>query len=377
MGFIRDKERELRSVKEIEKIDNIIDKYVDLNNLLLKSSNVNDYVTLVKKTDDIMILTFAHEIKDKKITLFTTVSDRYIEFSLDVIQELESSYPPCTYKTKIKSCSLAMVKRDSPRIPFEKDHPRATHISVSKVRESESELRKSISVQVIIKEYVDRIEGYDLKKVVYKTDDDIPLEVQYVIEKGEPLCLSDLTDVKDFIKKNSSFFAESFTHNFKSNLEVELKKLSSEYRSLMVLIVDYSPLTAEKFPVCYLMLATRDRQIAVQEFENRENISEEISDKIRKGNYKEFEIPGKVLNLSMGGALVELQDPELIRQLSILDGILFNLVFKLWDPIRISASVVHLREVDAGVYHAGLQFKGSYFGPEIKKVIEERLKSIV
>ena len=36
-----------------------------------------------------------------------------------------------------------------------------------------------------------------------------------------------------------------------------------------------------------------------------------------------------------------------------------------------------IQQNEEGNYYAGLQFKGSYFGKEIRKVIEERLKLVV
>ena len=378
MALIRDKKRELRSVKEIEIIDNIFNKYIDTSNLFLKSGYNNDYITFVDRVNsDELLLTFSHEITEKEVTLYTIVSNRYVEFKLTVVSKMGDPYPPCTYKLKINASSLAMVKRESRRVSFDQDKPRITHIAVSKVRETEAELKKSISVQVIIKDYVDRIEGYDLKRIFYRDDDDLPLEVQFTVKKGESLFIPDLKNVKEFLKNNDAYMRDEFMPNFKSNLEVELRKLSMEYASLVIYIVNYAPLTAEVFPVCYVMLGTKDRVIDADEFDKINFISGGISDKIRKGNYREFETEGVVINLSLGGALVELKDSELIRQLSILDGILFNLVFKLRDPVRISASVVFIQQNDEGSYHAGLQFKGSYFGKEIRKVIEERLKSAV
>jgi hypothetical protein len=376
MPFLRDRDRELKRVTEIDKINGILDKYIDPERLFLKSPFQDDMVEVIQRDGTSFILAFSHEIAEKEITLYSMVSDRYVEFTLRVAPLTGQNYPSFTYRAETTACSLAALKRTEERFFFQTDNPRITKIMVSKVRENEAELKKSISVQVIIKDYLDRLEGYDLKKAYFIGDPDIPPEVSLVIERGTSLLIPDIKDVKPFLDEHDSFMKASLGPRFRSDIEVSLRRFSKEFASLAVRVIDFHSFTSPPFPFCYLVLATEGRTMDGADLERMERLSEEISEKIHKGNYREFDTTGTVLNLSMGGALVEVRDDALTRQLSLLDGILFNLVFKMRDPIRISALVVFIYQVEKGVYHMGLQFKGSYFGPECRKVIEERLSSL-
>ncbi|HOO71383.1 MAG TPA: PilZ domain-containing protein [Spirochaetota bacterium] len=376
MPFVRDRKREFKTISELDKIENILIKYIDTQKLLLKSPFKNDMVNFVKREGDLITLTFSHELFEKEIIIYTFVSERYVQFKLKVKTPAGGKYAPNTYNLTILSCSLAAEKRKEERFFFETDNPKITKIMVSKIQEKASELKKSISAQVIIKDYLDRMSGFELKKPYFGNEKDIPPEVIFAVEKKESLFIPDLKDVKQFITTNEPFFKSMSDPRFKSDIEVNLRKMSREYVSLAVEIINFHSLIGEHFPFCYLELATKDRPITESESAAFSRLSEEISEKIHKGNYREFESTGKVLNISMSGALVETKDENLIRQLTLLDGILFNLVFKLRDPIRISALVVYIYQAETGIYHIGLQFKGSYFGPEGKRVIEERIKSI-
>jgi len=376
MSFVRDRKRDLKLVTEIDKIDGILRKYINTGNLFLKSPLENDRVDYVSRDEKTITLTFSHELTEKEAAVYTFVSDRYVQFNLEVESKAGGGRPPCTYVMKIKSCALAAEKRIEDRYSFETDHPRITKIMVSKVRESEAELRKSIAVQVIIKDFLDRLEEYDLKKAYFGNEKDIPAEVLFVTEKKKAVVVADLRDMKAFFSENDPFIKSAFDSKFRSDLEVGFRKYSKEFRSLVIQPVEFQSLLGDVFLVCYLVLATRERGIDADEAERIAGFSSEISEKIHKGNYREFDAKGKVVNISMSGALVEIDDENLIKNLSLLDGILFNLVFKLRDPIRISALVVYIKNVDKGVYNIGIEFKGSFFGPECRKVIEERLRTM-
>lgn len=376
MSFVRDRKRDLKFVGEIDKIDGILKKYIDTGNLYLKSPIEDDRVEYVERDENSITLTFAHELTEKEVVVYTFVSNRYVQFNLELGSKAGPRYAPYTYVLKINSCGLAAEKRVEDRYSFEDDHPRLTRILVSKVRETEAELKKSISVQVIIKDFLDRLEGYDLKKAYFSSDRDIPPEVLFVIEKKEPVRIADLREMKSFFSENDEFIKSNLDSKFRSDLEVSFRKYSKDYQSLVIQPIDFQSLLGDVFPVCYFVLGTRVRTIDMEEAATIAGFSEDISEKIHKGNYREFDSKGKVVNISMSGALVEINDENLIRHLSLLDGILFNLVFKLRDPIRISAVVVYIYNVDKGVYQVGLEFKGSYFGPECRKVIEERLRTM-
>jgi hypothetical protein len=190
MSFLRNTTRKSKSAVEVDAIDMILNKYVDFKDLYLKSDFRSEAVQFVENCGNAcLVLRFDEPLQDENdlVDVFTVVRGRFIEFEMKMISPAEPQHPSYSYVMKILKCSIALEKREHERFQFTEKLPAVTNIATIKVREREGDFMKSLSVKMIVEEFINKLEGVDFKRVVFNDEKDIPPPVQYVIESGAPL----------------------------------------------------------------------------------------------------------------------------------------------------------------------------------------------
>ncbi len=368
--YLKNTKRELKSASEADKIDRIIQKYVNVENLYIRNDQVNERVQFLEHPDtDKLILNFTFELVEKKIKIFTSISERYVEFELDVIKEAGQEYPPNSYLVQMTNSSLALAKREFPRINFTEHKPEVINIAVMKVKETQAAFLKSLSVKMIIDQFVEKLSEYDQKKVYYSSDDTIPPEVQVVIKTGQTLLIPNLDAPSDYIKD----FGEKGTA-LKNEIDTKINNLKTNNKSLLVKPVHYYPLIGKGFNAAYMHLSTREREIGEADLTSTDDFMEDLSEKIRNGNCIDSKSKGNVLDVSEGGVKIQLFDENLVKKLVSQDVLTFEMEFIEDNPLKVSGRIVYIYKDKDNSYHIGIDFEGSHFGRRLKKVINNHVK---
>jgi hypothetical protein len=375
MPFLRDNPRKLKSATEIDTINRVLQKYVDFKDLYIHLEFKAKPVEFLDHPDtDTLLLHFDESLEEERIEIFTVVRERFIDFDLEKISPAGGQYPENSYLMRILNCSIALDKREHERITFADELPAVTNIATIKVRERESDFRKSLSVKMIAEEFAGKMEGFDHKKIVFKDDADIPPAVQFVMESERNLHIEDTADPSRFFSDNEDFFTGTNSSALREELRLWLQNNSANIKSILVMPVQYFPLVGEPFSIGYLVVSNKDSVIEAGRIQDVNSFIEELSERIRNGNLVESKSAGKIMDVSAGGAMIEIADSKLVEKLVAQNIVVFEMNFKENNPLLISGKIVYVYRRDGGPCLMGVDFRGSRFGPEIKSVLPIHVK---
>jgi hypothetical protein len=316
--------------------------------------------------DGSLILQFYHPLESKKLKIYTIISDRYVEFDCESVGEA-GDYPPCSYIIHVLKCSLAMVKREHPRVLFGDRKPDVNNFILLKTPETEKDFAKSLSVKMIVDEFASKLVKYDSRKVYYKGDKDAPPDVNYVMETGGALLIDDIARAEQVIREKIK------DHDAAADVKMRLNKLIGTYTSLLVSPLNYTPIVGDTFNLGYIDLMTKERRIEASEIDDLIVFAEDLSERVRNGNCVIHEAKGKVIDVSAGGVQIELSNEDLVKKISSQNTAMFDMHFQENNPLRVSGKIVWIKRLD-GAYRLGVDFKGSRFGERFSRVIENHLK---
>ncbi|MCP4132957.1 MAG: DUF1577 domain-containing protein [bacterium] len=378
MSFLKDTQREVKSVKELDKINGIITKYVNINDLQLKSPFYPQKIDIHEYSPGkgIFIVSLENEDHPKNISLFTIVSGRHIQLNLEMQGPGGEGYPNGCYKYKVVLCSLASQKREAERNDVDDMSLKISHLVMPKIKEKEKEIRKALSIKIIIKSNLDRLKDFDLKVYVDSGEENKPPEVQYALERGG-LYISNTANLKSFYEESESFFKSSETIDLEKNLKTRLEALKESYVSLLVKPVEYITTLGDFFTIGYIVLGTKEKIIDDVILESTNTFFLELSNKLKDGNYIDFDITGDIINISGSGISVEFTDPKPVKYIIEHGALMFNLIpGKLESPIRVSGVPVYVYKLKNGFHRVGIKFLGSQYGPGLEKIILSKLEKI-
>jgi len=375
ISFLRDNPRSLKSATNVDAIKRVLEKYVDFEHLYLREEFAIEPVQYLGRVDDTtLVLQFNRPIEEEQAQIFTVVRERFIDFNLDILSPAEARFPANSYVARINNCSIALDKREHERTRFDGDFPRASGIATIKILERESDFRKSLSVRMIVEEYINRIEGIDVKKVNFRDDKDLSPAVGYVMESGRVLHIEDTSDVSGFFNDNNAYFESTNSVELRDTLRQWLQNNSASIHSLLVRPIMYYPLVGKEFPVAYLSAMNRERPITGGDAERIDAFMEELSERIRNGNLVESKSEGTIIDVSTGGVRIGLDDAAMINKLISQDIIVLDMNFKESSPITISGRIVWVYKKDAGGFLLGVDFSGSQFGPQMRNALVIHVK---
>jgi hypothetical protein len=378
MSFLRNTHRKAKSANEIDAINRIVNKYVDFKDLFVKSDFRAEAVQFVGNCGDgCLILRFDQPFLEEaaRVNVYTIVRGRFIEFELETLSPAEPKYPSFSYAMKILKCSIALEKREYDRYEFSENPPSLTNIATIKVRERESDFRKSLSVKMIVEEFINKLDGVDFKRVVFRDDQEIPPPVQFVIESGEPLYLKNMAETSGFFSENEELFTAAISGTLKEDLYRWIQNNAGNNKSLLVRPITYYPMVGDEFAVGYVMIINREKEIDESLIQDVDTFIRDLSEKIRNGNLIESKMSGSIVDVSTGGIKIEISDTKLVDKLLSQNVILFEMNFQEGNPILISGHIVYIFKREEGGYLVGVDFSGSRFGPNIRNVLPIHLRN--
>jgi len=378
MSFVRDNPRKLKSATQVEAINRILEKYVDLKELFLRAEFKREPIEYLERPEeDVLVLRFNQPLEEDSIDIYTVLRNRYIDFVLEKISAAGPSFPEFSYNMRITKCSIALDKREHERYEFNDEFPTATNIATIKIRERESDFRKSLSVRMIVEEFISKIDGVDVKKVNYKDDKDITPVVLYVMETGSTLHIPDMSDLSRFFKENGAVFENIKAAELRDNLRRWLQNNNVSITSLLVMPIMYQPLVGGEFPIAYLTAINKDTVIDAARVERIRSFIDDLSERVRNGNLVESKLQGKIVDVSAGGVKLEISDGKMIDKLVSQNVIMLEMNFKEDNPIVISGRMVWVYKRDDGRYMIGIDFHGSRFGPRMKSALAIHVQNFI
>lgn len=378
MSFLRNTTRKSKNAVKIDAINRILNNYVDLKDLYLKSEFRSEAVQFVEDCGDAcLVLRFDRQLEEnERVDIFTIVNGRFIEFEMEMLSPAGPRYTtPYCYVMKIHKCSIALEKREHERYDFDEVRPSVTNIATIKVRERESDFRKSLSVKMIVEEFMNKLGGVDFTRVVFKDEKDIPPPVRFVIESGTQLHIKNMAETDGFFAEHDEFFSSAGSAGLRDDLFRWIQNNTGNNKSLLVLPLIYYPIVGDEFAMGYAVIINREKDIDESQMGGIDAFIRDLSEKVRNGNLVESESDGTIVDISTGGGKIELSDTKLVDKLVSQNVIMFEVNFQEDNPLLLSGRIVYVYKRDEGGFLVGVDFRGSRFGPKIKNVLPIHIRN--
>ncbi|MFN3604863.1 MAG: DUF1577 domain-containing protein [Leptonema sp. (in: bacteria)] len=240
---------------------------------------------------------------------------------------------------------VSKFQRKYPRIPIKDDSVVATNFRVSKNKISTNNVQFQISTKVIFPQFEEKYkEQYVGIRFILPNDNNLPPEI--------------------------------------SKLEItkpELLKIHTKYMYVFPLLTYQK----NKFiPITYILLPIEDKPDPDKEREiliELEKVADELYEKIIEVNTILIKEKQKIVNISEGGAAIEITNEDLKKLIPYQDSFTFDLVFKLVAPIRIHGEIKYIHKIKKEGKESllvGVEFTGEGY-TDFKKNNKELIKSLL
>jgi hypothetical protein len=351
------KHREFQEILSEEEILDVLKSKFSNRKLYIKYAldktgvSINEYLpdnTLMLVTDP------DYRNEDNSITIYG-LSDKYIEFDLDILEDRGPGY----FKCKVKLCRKALQGRRDLRFKIAPDEVVATNFRVSKHTIDISALNIPTSIKVVLEQFQSQNSKMsDVVKVEVFRHDDRDRVINQMKKTGKALFVPDAADPGSY-KAESGDFLDMVEIYAKELSEVIKKNVEHGYKSILVVPLIYITETTESVPFAYIQLISKTRQFTIDDVLELKNDSFKLVDRIRDANTLLVPIHQQVIDISRGGARLKIVDANLQKYILKSRGFIFDLVFKLQAPITIFGEVKVSYMDDENNLFVGVDFEGN------------------
>lgn len=372
MSFITYHGRSFKSLTDPSKIELVLEKYVDFSSFFISSPVLKmKIIHIAYHGGNELVITFATPMEEDRLTIYTITRGRYIDLDISIISRDDS---PKICSARIEKLRIAADRREFARNSMQEMPPHIEKVSLPKFQESEDELKNSVLVKVMVKEYMKKLPDYSFKQFYLKGDKDLPPDVRFVMQTGISLIMLDTSRWEHFMQANQEYFSTVKMEMLQEELTSFFPKVAQTYKSFIIRPLEYQSLAGDKVTIAYMKIALEDSEIDLEELSAGDDFCEEMNNRIRRGNMVEYGVRGEVNNMSQSGACIYISDSAFQQSLKGHDAIMFDMKLRYEEPFRISASIIHAYAIDETTTRIGVKFKGSFFGPDLAKKVESWFK---
>ena len=351
------KNREFKEINSEEDILNILKSKFSSRKLYIKYASEKTEVTINEYLSDgtLMLVTDANYTSQGRTLGIYGLSDKYIEFDLEILEERGPGY----YQCKVSGCRKAVRGRRDLRFKVAPEDVVATNFKVSKHTVDVTALNIPTSIKVVLEQFQSQNSKMsDFVKVeVFRPDEADPVLLQ-LKKTGKNIFISNVADPESYKPLNDDFvdlkniYGEDLTAVIKRNVE-------RGYKSIIIVAVIYITETMSSVPFAYIQLISKSKQFSIDDVLDVKNDSFRLVDRIRDANTLLISIHQNVMDISRGGAKLKINDKNLQKYILKSKGFVFDLVFKLQAPITIFGEVKVSYLDDEDNLYVGVDFEGN------------------
>ncbi len=316
-----------------------------------RALQINDYDETDKTVKAVTDETF--EVGDDKTIMVAGLLDKYFEVDFEVTE----TYGPGYFKCAIKSARRATTGRQDLRFKVKEGDAAATNFRVSKHTIDLSSLSIPTSIKVILDQYTSqKKDKYDIFETGYFNSED-PI-IKHIKKTGQSLFIEDMNIESSYTPLNDDFI------DMKSVLGgtwVKYVSMSREkgYKSMMIVPLLYLTDTEQSIPFAYIKAISKQNTFNIENILGIKEEAFKLVDRIREANTVLIDKKQKLVDISRGGARIAITDDELKRYMVKTKGFVFDLVFKLQQPITIYGEIKFSGLDENNNVVIGLSFAGN------------------
>jgi hypothetical protein len=352
------KQRKDRAFDTLESVGDVIElfrtKFKD-RKLHLKYYINGTEVQINEYLDDksIMIVTDPGvKPENDELTIYGLL-DKYIEIDLSVINVQGPGY----FKCGIKSIRRAKRGRRDLRFKISPDEAVATNFKVSKHTIDISSFKMPTSIKVLMDQFQSNNSKLgDIVKVDVLDQSDA---VQNLIKKtGKILYIEDVSNRESYRSVNEDFL--DLTEDLKDDLDMYLNQnVVRGYKSIIISPLKYGAEGEKPIPFGYIQVISKSEHFTSEKVELISDMTEQLIERIRDSNTILISVSQQIVDMSKGGAKLKITDENLKKYLSISNGFIFDIVFKLQAPITIYGDIKFYNTDESGNLYIGVDFAGN------------------
>lgn len=351
------KNREFREINSEEDILNILKSKFSSRKLYIKYAIEKTEVTINEYLSDgtLMLVTDANYTSEGRTLGIYGLSDKYIEFDLEILEERGPGY----YHCKVNSCRKAVRGRRDLRFKVAPEDVVATNFKVSKHTVDVTALNIPTSIKVVLEQFQSQNSKMsDFVKVeVFRPDETDPVLIQ-LKKTGKNIFISNVADPESYKPLNDDFI--DLNNIYGEDLAAVIKRnIERGYKSIVIAPVIYITETMSSVPFAYIQLISKSKQFSIDDVLDVKNDSFGLVDRIRDANTLLIPIHQNVMDISRGGAKLKINDKNLQKYILKSKGFVFDLVFKLQAPITIFGEVKVSYLDDEDNLYVGVDFEGN------------------
>jgi hypothetical protein len=374
MEHLKQKTRSFTVIEEPDKIDHVLINHVDMNEIFMFTGNHHEKIRFLDRQDDNSLLVcFQSDLQAKEIKLFT-VKGKYIEFITELVGREKEPYPENTFRLRIRTCHIAGDSRVSQRHSFT-DKIKVTEFVLPIEAESKNEILQNMTMKILLIDIEKSLDKYTYGKVFLRNSESIPPEVQFVQETDILLYLKDTSKLRDFIENNKAFF-----FNKKELMRDLLKRvptIQNSYRSMIIQPIEYMTMNGIKLTLGHIMIASKESELNEDDLINLAELCSAVFEKMKLISRKSYPIEADVNNISPDGAMIHICDPGIVQKMISMDNMMFSLKFPFQKALMVSGNIIYITCNNKQSFHVGIDFTGSRYGKNLKKMIEIYIKNFM
>ncbi len=352
------KQRKDRAFDTLESVGDVIEllktKFKD-RKLHLKYYINETEVQINEYLDDksIMIVTDPGVKPENDAITIYGLMDKYIEIDLSV----EKVQGPGYFKCGIKSIRKAKRGRRDLRFKISPDEAVATNFKVSKHTIDISSFKMPTSIKVLMDQFQSNNSRLgDIVRVEVLDQNDA---VQNLIKKtGKILYIEDVTNRESYRSVDEDFL--DLTENLKDELDIYINQnVGRGYKSIIISPLKYGSEGEKPITFGYIQVISKSEHFTSEKVDLIKDMTEQLIERIRDSNTILVSVSQQIVDVSKGGAKLRITDENLKKYLSISNGFIFDIVFKLQAPITIYGDIKFYNTDENGNLYIGVDFAGN------------------
>lgn len=349
------KQREFYNFESIDEVFNILQTKFLGRKLYIRNTEEKTEIVINEFFDDqTMIMNTEPIFKPENAFSIYGLSDKYIEVDLEVLEEKGPGYFHC----KIISGRRAVQGRRDIRFKVSREEVVATNFKISKHTIDVTNLKIPTSIKVVLDQFqTSNSRLGDILKVDVFSSDEKNQILMHIKKSSKTLYIQDTSDESSYFPMTEDFvdLQDVLGNELHKFLNINIQK---GYKSVIIVPIIYITEDEKSIPFAYIQLISKTENFDLGKVVDLKEETFKLVDRIRDANTVFLPVHQKILDISRGGAKLEITDPDLKKSILKSKGFIFDIVFKLQAPITIYGDVKTTKSV-GGELHVGVDFEGN------------------
>ncbi len=305
----------------------------------------------------------------------STILARYLELHCTYVKALDGN----RVEMKVDKIAIAKKERSTPRYPVvEEDFAKITHIVSSKTIIEANMFNIPTLVRVSFDEYQRKLEGELGANVFIKVDvfgSNADRELEVIKKTMKPIFIADCYKEESYDSDEDGFL--NYSEEVDDQLPAIIKKhKDKQISSILIIPIIYVNELEEQIPIGYVSIQTKENRLTKEKAFDLMNQTLVMVDRIKDANLTTSEEKFPVVDVSLSGLQLKINNPTLINTLPKQKGFIFDLFFKMQSPFRFTVKVAWARKNEIGELLLGVEFTGKSGGNAERARFEQNVEVV-